>query len=101
MWRQNAVGFSRCLGMTVPGTTSFSEEIEEISNAFPAVLDCAAVGVFADRHLRLLEFLVVTTIDRASRHTGDQRRIFAALGIGAGRVLPQQCESERHDCAQQ
>ena len=29
---------------TVPHSTSFSEEIEEISNAFPAVLDCAACG---------------------------------------------------------
>jgi hypothetical protein len=28
----------------VPHSTSFSEEIEEISNAFPAMLDCVTCG---------------------------------------------------------
>jgi hypothetical protein len=28
----------------VPYATSFSEEIEEISNAFPALLDCTSCG---------------------------------------------------------
>jgi uncharacterized Zn finger protein len=35
--------------------TSFSEEIEEISNAFPAVLDCAACGRLQPMKIDLMQ----------------------------------------------
>ena len=38
----------------MPGTPSFSEEIEEISNAFPAVLDCAACGTLQPMKIDLM-----------------------------------------------
>ena len=41
-------------GQTVPYLTSFSEEIEEISNAFPAVLDCATCGTLQPMKIDLL-----------------------------------------------
>ena len=36
-------------------STSFSQEIEEISNAFPAVLDCAACGRLQPMKIDLLQ----------------------------------------------
>jgi uncharacterized Zn finger protein len=39
---------------TVSHSTSFSEEIEEISNAFPAVLDCVACGTLQPMKIDLM-----------------------------------------------
>jgi hypothetical protein len=55
--------------------------------AFESLGGRVAIGVFAGGHLRLILFLVVATVDRAARHAGDERRVFAALGVGGGLVL--------------
>jgi len=39
---------------TVPHATSFSEEIEEISSAFPATLDCATCGTLQPMKIDLM-----------------------------------------------
>jgi uncharacterized Zn finger protein len=39
----------------VPYATSFSEEIEEISNAFPALLDCASCGMLQPVKIDLMQ----------------------------------------------
>ena len=55
MWWQGVMGSPLVFeAQTVPGTTSLSEEIEEISNAFPAVLDCAACGTLQPMKIDLM-----------------------------------------------
>jgi hypothetical protein len=49
-------GFLLVFGdQTVPHSTSFSEEIEEISNAFPAALDCAGCGTLQPMKIDLMQ----------------------------------------------
>ena len=54
-WMAERVRLLLVLGdQTVPHPSSFSEEIEEISNAFPAVLDCATCGTLQPMKIDLL-----------------------------------------------
>ena len=70
--------------------------IPGVKFTFQSFLRYVTICIFCNWDLHLLELFVFTTMNRATRHAGDERRIFAALGILRSIVLSNQERRDRN-----